>query len=198
MPRVFEDQTVVCLGGGPSLSQTQIDQVRDSDAHAIAVNDAYLVAPWAAILYAADLQWWQWHADALEFEGLRITTDPQAALDYHLLYLPGDRVDGFSLDPSRLSYGPLHTSNSGYQAINLAILGGARRILLIGYDMRVVNGAAHWFGEHPNRQRSPYANFVRGYDTTIDQLADIDAEIINCTPGSALHAYPFGNLEDLL
>jgi hypothetical protein len=200
MPRLFEDQTVVCIGGGPSLSQTQLDQVHASSAPAIAINNAYEVAPWAAILYGADLQWWEWHDGAREFEGIRITTDIKAAARFNLIYMPGDRREGFSLDPARLSYGPERCSNSGYQAINLAILGGARRILLIGYDMRVVNGAAHWFGEHPNGQRSPYAAFVRGFDTTREQVIRLGVEVVNCTPGSALKAYPFGDrlLKELL
>jgi len=33
--------------------------------------------------------------------------------------------------------------------VNLAVQLGAARILLLGYDMRAVDGKTHWFGEHP-------------------------------------------------
>lgn len=38
-------------------------------------------------------------------------------------------------------------SNSGFQALNLAIQWGAKRVLLIGYDMNAESGV-HWYGRN--------------------------------------------------
>jgi len=51
---------------------------------------------------------------------------------------------GLSPSPRRI-----HTGlNSGYQAIGLAYLWGARRIILLGYDMQRTGGRSHYHGDH--------------------------------------------------
>jgi hypothetical protein len=38
----------------------------------------------------------------------------------------------------------------GYQAVNLAYLLGAERVVLLGYSMKPLpDGRMHWFGDHP-------------------------------------------------
>jgi NADPH:quinone reductase-like Zn-dependent oxidoreductase len=86
--------------------------------------------------------------------------------------------------------------SSGYQAVNLALLLGATTILLVGYDMHHRKGL-HWFGAHSkevNRNQSDPQVFAKTYDS-IDPRA-YGVEIINCTPGSAVTAFPFGSLDD--
>ena len=59
---------------------------------------------------------------------------------------PGGHGTGLSLDPDKLVTG----HNSGFQALNLAVLAGARRILLLGYDGKAgQDGRTHWSGGHP-------------------------------------------------
>ncbi|HDY5476679.1 TPA: hypothetical protein RQ695_006640, partial [Pseudomonas aeruginosa] len=42
-----------------------------------------------------------------------------------------------------------HYRNSGGGAVSLAIARGAKRIILLGYDMQKTNGQSHWHGDHP-------------------------------------------------
>ena len=112
MPAMFAGQTVVCVGGGPSLNQSQLDAVQAAGFPVIAINDAYRLCPGAAILYAADLQWWEWeYQDNWQtinrFQGLKITTNDEAAIRWDLHHLRGERLGGYSLDPACLNYGPL-------------------------------------------------------------------------------------------
>jgi len=91
--------------------------------------------------------------------------------------------------------------NSGYQAANLALHAGARRIILVGYDMRRGPGnLAHWHGDHPphmnNAPPDALARFAAAFDSVPETLP-AGVEIINATPGSAVTAFPFASLETL-
>ena len=57
VPRAWVDETAVCIASGPSLTQADVDYVRGK-ARVIVVNNGYLLAPWADVLYAADARWW--------------------------------------------------------------------------------------------------------------------------------------------
>lgn len=192
----WANKTAVCIATGPSLTGDQLDIVYGSKCPTVAVNDNYILCPWADIHYAADLKWWRWHEkDALKFRGTSLTVDRQAAIDYGLYWVPYEKHDGLSTNPEYIHTG----SNSGYQAINIAYLMGARRIVLIGYDMQVAkNGASHWFGHHPDKLISGYGSFIAKYRTIVPQLDALGLEIINCTINSALDCFPRARLEDAL
>jgi hypothetical protein len=68
--RAWEGKTVVCIAGGPSLTKEQLELVRaarERDAvRVIVINDAYLIAPWADVLYFADARWAKWHVQGVD------------------------------------------------------------------------------------------------------------------------------------
>lgn len=154
--------------------------------------------PWADHLYAADPDWWAVHIDDVRkrFEGMLWSQsqgnkrDPRMPPDVRLI--PG--VHKVGLGRNCLHFG----SHGGYQAINFAYLGGAREIVLLGYDMRLVGGRRHFFGDHPPGldRDSNYGAFCAAYDT-IDER-EYGIRIYNCTPGSALTRFEFRRLEDML
>ena len=57
VPPIWRGATVVCLGGGPSLTAADAAQCRGR-ARVIAINDAYRLVPWADLLYFCDYRWW--------------------------------------------------------------------------------------------------------------------------------------------
>ena len=71
---------------------------------------------------------------------------------------------------------------------------------MIGYDHKVSgNGRRHWFGNHPDNVMSPYEEWVRqNWCTVPKSLEGHSCEIINCTPGSAITAFPKMDLEKAL
>lgn len=100
--------------------------------------------------------------------------------------------------------GPGHdvaSANSGFTAINLAIRFGAERLLLVGFDVRVDRGL-HWHGVHDRRLNNPdedrTARWRRILDDAALHLAAAGVEVINCSPISALTAYPKLTLEAAL
>jgi hypothetical protein len=89
--------------------------------------------------------------------------------------------------------------NSGFQAINLAVLAGAKRIALLGYDMKATGGKAHWFGDHPIQTApSVFSAMINNFPSLVKPLGTLGVEVLNCTPGSALECFPKRALESVL
>jgi hypothetical protein len=183
---------------GPSLTPAVADRCRGH--HTIAVNDAYRLLPFADVLYAGDADWWDVHDGVPGFAGERwsaheaLRNDKADLVDRYGLHLvagPKHDAEGFSLDPARIHYG----GNSGFQAINLAILFGATRILLVGFDMRTTT-PRHFFGDHPFplHNVAKYEHF-HGAFVHAARLLPPHIEIVNCTPGSGLRCFPLVELD---
>ena len=117
----------------------------------------------------------------------------EVAEKYGLNLVKGSSNAGFSTDQNVINYG----DNSGFQALNLAILLGSCYIVLVGFDMRHVSGKSHFFGDHPNSlfQRQEYESFALKFNKAPPPDG---VTIINATPGSALKCYPMMDLEDAL
>ncbi|HEY5597204.1 MAG TPA: hypothetical protein VIK47_00240, partial [Kiloniellales bacterium] len=104
-------------------------------------------------------------------------------------------VDGLELRRNGLRTG----RNGGYQAINLAVHLGARRILLLGYDMRAAaDWRTHWFGDHadwPTRASVYETAMLPHFPGLAAALRTAGVETVNCTPGSALTDFPNSDVE---
>lgn len=163
------------------------------------------MAPHADVIYACDARWWKYHGDEVcrQFRGARWThqdaDEPRPEQDevanrYGLQQAMGRRRDGLGRDV--MHYG----DNSGYQAINLAYLWGAGRILLIGYDMQRTGGRSHWFGDHPPELNagSEYSAWAVRFRPLAADLRDEGVEVINCSRATAIDAFPLAALADVL
>lgn len=196
-PRLWPGATVACLGGGPSLTQADVDRLRGR-TRAIAINDAWRLAPWADVLYGCDWRWWLKHGGVPGFAGLKVSlSNSRGHLDRYaaIKLLENTGVDALETRPSGLRTG----RNGGYQAINLAVHLGARRILLLGYDMKAAgDGRTHWFGDHADWPTRPsvYATAMLPHFAGLAAaLRDVGVETINCTLDSALTVFPCTDVE---
>jgi len=186
LPRIFPQSTIVVIGTGPSLTQSDVDYCRGLPT--IAVNNAYTLAPWANILYAADARWWKAYGGAQGFAGQRICSDSSDWIipPSYLSLSVTSSCGGLHRDPSHLN-GP----NSGHQAVNMAVHLGASRIVLLGMDCRPNSkGKTHFFGRHPHTSIvSPYQMFLEAWRTIPDALPD-GVTIINATRSTAIDCFP--------
>jgi len=193
VPRRWSGQTVVCIGGGPSL--TPEDVLRVYGHRVIAINDAYRLAPWADVLYAADKKWIDWHDGVPTFMGPKYSIeskDTTTRPDWRVLRNTGPL--GLEREPTGLRAG----FNSGFQAINLSVHLGASRIVLLGYDMAPnPDGPSHWFGEHPDKRPSPYPEMREAFDSLVEPLAALGIEVVNCSRRTALRAFPMRTLDEV-
>ncbi len=165
------------LATGQSLSQEQADAVQGR-CKVIAVSNAYKFAPWADALVSCDASWWKNNPEALDFPGRKFTTAPDWQALSELERVPG------------VASG----TNSGLLGLMVAVQMGATRILMLGYDLH----GTHFFGPHPEPLRNPNAARFDVFKKQFERYKPRGVEIINCTPDSALRAYPMGDLEEQL
>lgn len=208
--------TVAALAGGPSLTPQAFEMVRaarEADRlRVIAINDSYLLAPWADVHYAADAKWHRWHTDGIAkpalglrpedvrarwaaFMGQKCTIQPSEKYVPDSVHVMRNRDHpyygkGLSLDPDYLVTG----KHGGFQVLNLAILAGATRILLLGYDASNSQaGARHWHGSHPIETDSPeqrYQTFRQSFIDSQHEIAATGVAVLNCSPTSRIDTFP--------
>lgn len=209
---------MVILASGPSLTEAQVEQVGAAwvagHVKAIAINTTFRMASWADVLYGCDGAWWRGHPEAAGFHGLKVTQDHDelgrsaqqrtTAMNLGLRMLRCD-VDargrskplGLSTVPGTIRTG----SNSGYQALNLAVQLGAARVLLLGFDAKLgPAGQTHWHGDHPKgiHRPSPFRQFIAAFTSAVADLQALGVDVLNCTPGSALECFPRADLAEVL
>lgn len=149
--RDWEGETVIIIAGGPSVTDVQVRIAYDAQAKVIVINDAYLLAPWADILFGSDAKWWKWHKGCPDFTGKKVclrycaaTNDLEGKWTEDLYpeiesliyerrtYKEPEDIVGISTVPGLVVSG----KDGGYQAIQLAIQLGAEKIVLLGFDMK--------------------------------------------------------------
>lgn len=192
---------------GPSLTADVVHKCRMTRMRdrwrVVAVQDAYRLMPWADALYGCDDRWWNHHQDCAGFRQEKWSTHGdgndklEIAAKYGVRLVAGAHGAGFSLDPGAINYG----SNSGFQALNLAILKGCVRIVLVGFDMRNVKGQSHFFGDHPKGVKTgggaTYENYAPKFAAAA-KLLPKHIRIVNATPDSALTCFPIQELNTAL
>jgi hypothetical protein len=205
VPRIAaKTGTVVCLATGPSLTPEDVAYVRGKAA-VIAVNDAHRLAPWADVLYSGDRYWWRHYRGVPSFTGYKVGIEHAtgrhdravAKLVPELLWM---RVTGHHGVESAATGLRTCGHNSGGQAVNLAVHLGARRIVLLGYDMGVPGAKRHFFGDHPvglsNTHNFP--TWRTAFRTMTAPLTALGVAVLNCSRSTSLDAFPLAVLEDVL
>lgn len=132
-----------------------------------------------------DVDWWRTHLSEVnaKFEGLRFSSNK----------LPNEfRVKHLGAPNFKAHH------NSGCGAIALAVNGGARRVLMLGYDCQKTGGQAHWHGDHPKGLGN--AGSIERWPAKFQALAKEcgGVEIINCSRETALEVFPRMPLEEAL
>jgi len=188
VPREWVGETAYILGGGPSLASVD---VRSLPGRIIVINNSWLLRPDADVLYFCDLAWWQAHGAAVKagFRGEYIASIGDVH-DEAVKRLRNGGPTGLDLRPDNLRHG----SNSGYQAINLAVHFGAARIVLLGYDMKTDGDKTHWHEGHGVEaaivQHGLEKRMIPHFDALVEPLKTEGVEIVNATEGSALKCFP--------
>lgn len=186
-------QTAIVIGTGPSAEDCPLDAA-EGRARAFAVKSAWRLAPWADAVYGLDRGWWIATRGAEGFVGRKFSPSPIVANLYRDVRLV--RLRPFA----KILVGETGTvgcglrsggGHSGFQALNLAVQFGAHRILLVGFDMTLANGA-HWsrYDETARPDVRRCAAWREALDDCADQFRELGVEVVNCAPRSALTAYP--------
>ncbi len=188
----------VIIASGPSLTDAQLRSVEQAhladDVSVIAVNNTIERAPWADVAYFGDYTAIKHYRPKLEKLTVAewVTIDRAAAERWKLTHIRATAGNGLGLQRVHMN------GNSGAQAICVAAMFGARRILLIGFDMKLgADGRAHWFGQHPGNlvTRQLFEEWIHKAGAIARDAKSAAVEIVNCTPDSALDCFKRSTIE---
>ena len=150
-PAGWNDAPAFCVGGGPSLHGFDFDRLR-GHGHVVAVNQAMFDSPCECAV-SVDQIFVRNYADRLDAfardRGLYLSVGNEwwkANLRLiegaiYLKSLPRMGIAmGLSYDPTALTRAP----TSGFAGLNVAVLKGAKRIYLLGYDYTTFDDRHHY------------------------------------------------------
>lgn len=223
VPHIWQGGDVWIIGGGPSIIKqfdipdSLVRQVINKtlspsvyspylqklhSKHVIGINVAYMIGNWIDIVFFGDVPFFLEHRDRLlKFPGLKISCHNCVANHNWVKYVPRNkRMEGISTDSSFVCW----NYNSGAASISIAANLGAKRIFLLGFDMKLDESHhQHWHDVY-NRLGSnkpntpPFVTHLRGFPQIAKDAKARGIEIYNCNPDSAITVFPKCNVKDIL
>lgn len=205
-PPWWDDRPVFIVAGGPSLRGRDLSGLR-SRGWVLGVNRAADTVPCDASTsldglfigrYKPRLE--QWIAKGQQVY-LCVDPDhrkPPVAGAVYLLRQRFEDAGAWSADPRKIVNG----ANSGYAALNIALLKRARTVYLLGFDMvppAKPRLGRHWHDGYPwskSYSSGTYERWVRYLDEAARQLPQ-GVEVLNANPASAVRGFPFTTYEAL-
>jgi hypothetical protein len=232
VPRLWEGGECWILGGGPSVTdQFNIPKkvVQDviegktspnsyspymssiHEKHVIGINMSYKIGEWIDIVFFGDNGFFIREKKGLsEFPGLKVSSHPQVEKYTWVKYCGRDtqHAKGISANPKMVSW----NGNSGAAAISLAVHLGVKKIILVGFDMKLDDsGKQHWhdlyhrleflksdqFGKKPGTGL-PFNRHLLGFPEIAKDAKRMGVTIINANPDSAVQEFQKVNVRDLI
>lgn len=191
---IWKDEECFIVAGGPSLTDFAWSKL--SGKNVIAINKAYQVLPDAEVVFFMDTRFWKWFKEDLRLHKARykVTVCQDCIPEDGILYLQASGCDGLDLRGNYLKEG----KNSGYAAINLAVLLGVRKITLLGYDMKEDKARTHWHDGyvtgHKARKLPHYRKMI---DTLAEPLDELGIDVVNAGLNSDLESFMKVDLHEL-
>lgn len=193
--RLWPDSTVFVIGGGPSLAEMDLSPIWNQ--RVIGVNDAFKLGNWVDVCWFSDCRWYEWNKELLkEFSGVIASCTNCSCNHPRVLQVKRLEGSGIVTNPAIVRW----NKNSGASAINLAYHLGAKRIVLLGFDMKQKDGQNNWHQNHKHNPRPTiYQNlFLPPFDIIARDAKNLGIEILNATPDTDLKAFPIIQLGDVL
>ncbi len=194
--RVWDGRDVYIIGGGKSLEHFDWSLLHNKCT--IGCNDAFKfgVKVSKVCIFGDNSGWLDLHREELaKYKGTVFTNAPSLyKTKLKWLWVMQREPSGIHTESLGWNY------NTGACAINLAVLLGAKRIFLLGFDMQLINGRSNW---HTDNITKPDATiyeekFIPGFKAL---KKDMDAkypeiEIVNITDNSSLNLFPKIGVEE--
>ena len=227
IPQLWSGGDVWIIGGGPSINKQfdvppqLVEEIRNGSKplselspymaaihgrHVIGVNVAFMIGRWIDIVFFGDNGFYlRFKRQLAEFKGLKITCNSQPGRDGFIKCMARDTSHprGISLRPGYVSW----NSNSGAAAISIAAQTGAKRIMLLGFDMQLSDEHTQHFHDVYKRgkivedrrlRKLPFRRHMRGFDQIAKDARQYGIEIINVNPESAIEQFRKVSLKEFL
>lgn len=193
--RDWAGRTVYLIGGGPSLRGFDFARLAGRGP-VVAINDAFRNLPFPAVAFSIDTHWLGQRRNELESYPGEVVLALPAMWDKPLAnahHVKRVTATGVSAIPDMLFTG----ENSGFAAMGMAIMRGAARIVMLGYDLTT---PGHWHAGYGWRSRyghADYPRWVRNFDSLEAECTRRRIEVFNCNGQSAIRCFPLVRFEEL-
>jgi len=195
-PVDWGDRPAIIVGTGPSLAGFDHDRLRGL-GNVLAVKEAVWDLPFADACFGLDLPWMRRQGDRLIDVAARMQlylAIPPVGLPPGHRPIPGAihlvrrrTCNQFSEDPAEVESG----GNSGFGAVNVALLKGARTIVLFGFDYTHGHYCPDRYAhQRPDHNARYWPRWGDNFRITLPQLAGMGASVLNASPGSTVDAFP--------
>jgi len=199
-PPMYKGQDTFIIGGGPSLKNFDFQRLRPRAT--IGCNSAFRLGPVVCdICVFGDGGFYEAFRKELErFAriGWVVTVYPK------LCTQPIPWLKKMKREPAGLHRAPSlgWNGNTGALAINLALIMGAARVFLLGFDMALGKAGEPNYHDYVIEKPNPavYGRFLRGFPRVAADWKKHfgDREIINLNPHSKLDCFPKMEPEKIL
>ena len=196
IPKMWPGATCYLIGGGPSLANlTEEEFSIIKKRRMIVVNNSYQLFPESEFLFFMDHQWYKEHEVKLaSYHGIKVSIANQLKDRSIVKHLIRGSKTMLSLDPTIVNNG----NCSGYGALNLAFHLGVHRIILVGFDMRIVDSQHNYHTDHKRKMKDDIyqREYIPNFETIKEPMQKEGVTIFNATPESALKCFPFIDLKE--
>jgi hypothetical protein len=193
---MWRGETVFILGGGPSLRGFDAEILRGEKV--MVLNSSYLLAPWADVLFFVDTLWSEDHLDVVKnWKGMAVTTalGAKRILPSKIRRVQIHQDRDFLLNPNWVRVG----RSSGHTGISLAISMGATTVVLLGYDMKFIDGRSHHHDHYFNRDPKTFStNFLPAFEGWNEDARKVGVRVLNASPDSALEEFKKVDFEEFM
>lgn len=222
VPKIWEGADVWIIGGGASIPKqfdvpkSIIEDVLNKrksveaysqymksihDKHVIGINVAYLLGDWLDMVFFGDSSFFLQHCKALsQLPYLKVSCHPKTDRESWVKYVARDtkKPRGISEHPGRVSW----NNNSGSAAISIAVNAGAKRVILLGFDMQLEEGNQHWHKLYTTQNKKkfvyPFERHLLGFAEIAKDANKRGIEIINASPNSVIKEFRKVTVKELL
>jgi hypothetical protein len=197
-------RTVYVIGGGPSIQDQDTSLLKGK--HVVVINSALSYFPDALAIYWADQSWADNNLDLLNNHAAKFRfhskfyVNPKYMLQDRLgpggcviLKRTGERGIDSCIDNVR-------GNNSGAHVLNLLYNCDVKKIVLLGYDMKMTNGKSHFHKGYdiPMRPHIYTNSFIPSIESMAEFFVRKKIEVINTSMISELKCFKKQKLEEVI
>lgn len=169
----------------------------------IAIKENSQLAPWAEVVYGCDRAWWVNENGLPKYKGLKISVTGTLTTRFPDIRIAKIIPHNDHLLLEEKDLGTIGSGgNSGFQAFNLALQFGCKRVLLVGFDMSDEFGV-HWYGRNKGNGRTNpgswnFGRWRKSFDKAALQLKSTGIEVWNASDLTSLKCFPKVTFEQAL
>jgi hypothetical protein len=185
----WQGEDVFIIGGGNSLKDFDWSLLEDECT--VGCNSAFTLGEKICkICIFGDAKWFRKYQDELKnYKGV-VFTNAEQLRNTRLNWLWTMPRKAKGLGTTSLGW----NSNTGASAINLALILGAQRVFLLGFDMHLSKeGKRHWHNKTMGKtDKNVYEKFILAFTKVAVDLKTVfpGKEVINVTDNSDLDVFP--------